>query len=222
MMTEIDNAVDGMQSLCVTNLAEGRLTDDDAPPEVRAAASVAAEATNSLLALTDSTKEKLDEIAVREQRGELPKQGAETLRSEVTAEATALLEQADEFFEEAHQEALGIALDYFQPQVESDREALARDSFNVALGDDGKAAAARLLGMATHSADGEALAVLSTPYARTKLMSLGVSDIDEQLHQARCLVAERVEGVPELLSKLEKTETAHQAGQKVLQFAIGI
>lgn len=221
-MTEVDNAVEGMQSLCITNLAEGRLTDEDAPPEVRAAASVAAESTNSLLALADSTKEKLNEIAVREQRGELPKQGAETLRSEVTAEATALLEQADEFFEEAHQEALEITLDYMQPRVESEREALARDSFNVALGDDGKAAAARLVGMAAHSDDGEALAVISTPYARTKLISLGVSDVDERLHEARCLVAERVDGVPEILAKLEKTSTAHQAGQKVLQFAVGI
>jgi hypothetical protein len=221
-MTEVNNAIEGMQALCVNSLAEGRLTDDDAPPEVRAAAQVAAESAGSLLAISDSTKAKLAEVAVRERRGEIPKQGAETLRGEITSEAQKLVEQADDFFEEALAEATEITLDYMQPRVESEREALARDSFNTALGSDGKAAAARLVGMAAHSEDGEALAVISTPYARTKLMSLGVSDIDERLHEARCLVAERVEGVPEILGKLEKTSTGYQAGRKVLHFETGI
>ena len=66
-----DKAVAEMQSITVKSLAEGRVHDAD--PQVRAAADACATSANSLLAIADAAKGKLDEIAHREQRGELPK-----------------------------------------------------------------------------------------------------------------------------------------------------
>src|SRR6478609_793602 len=115
MSTDSSNrAVAEMQAIAVQGLAEGRMADDP-NPEVRAAADVAASSANALLAIADGAKAKMDEIAVREQRGELPKAGAETLRREVREETESLTNEADRTFHAAHEDAKDMLIESFLP-----------------------------------------------------------------------------------------------------------
>lgn len=216
------DAVAEMAAITVKNLAEGRL-GSDADPEVKAAADVAASSANSLLAVADGAKAKLAEIAHREQRGELPKAGADTLRSEVRTEAESLSREAERQFTAAHKDAQELAVSSALPKVAQDRELLARQEMSLALGDaQGPEVASRVYGLAQGGSD-EAVAVLvNSSFGRQALISKGVSNVDELLTQARQVVAEKNEATGGTLASLEKLETAFQAGTRVVDFTMGL
>jgi hypothetical protein len=220
--TAVEKGVTEMQAIAVTNLAEGRL-GDSADPEVRAAANVAAQSANSLLAIADTAKGKLSEIAHREERGELPKAGADTLRSEVRDEVESLAREAQRTFEQAHSDAQELAVISALPEVAQDREILARQEMSLALGDsEGPEAVSRVFGLANGGSD-EAVAVLvNTSFGRQSLISRGVRDVDETLTQARQIVASKNEATGATLASLEKLGTAFQAGTKVVDFSLGL
>jgi hypothetical protein len=223
MSTDSSNrAITEMQAIAVQGLAEGRMADDP-NPEVRAAADVAASSANALLAIADTAKAKMDEIAVREQRGELPKAGAETLRREVREETEALTNEADRTFHAAHEDAKDMLIDSFLPEVDQERELLARQEFMLALGDgSGPDVVPRVLGLAEHGS-AEAVAVLvNSTYGRQALISKGVRNVDEVLETARTSVASANPELEPALAKLDNLDKAFQAGGRVVAFSLGI
>lgn len=216
-----DKAVTEMSAITVRNLAEGRLHDGD--PQVRAAADAAATSTNSLLAIADTAKGKLSEIAHREQRGELPKAGADTLRREVAQEAQTLSREAQVQYEAAHKDATELAVSTALPKVDQNREILARQEMSLALGDaQGPDVVTRVFGLAQGGSE-EAVAVLvNSSFGRQSLISKGVSDVDEILSKARRIVATKNGDTEATLAKLAKLDTAFQAGTKVVNFSLGL
>jgi hypothetical protein len=222
MTDSSDRAVTEMQAIAVQGLADGRMADDP-NPEVREAANVAASTANALLAIADTTKAKMDEIAVREQRGELPKAGADTLRREVREETEVLTNEAERTFHAAHEDAQDLLLDSFLPQVDQERELLARQEFMLALGDaQGPDVVARVLGLAEHGS-AEAVAVLvNSSYGRQALISKGVSNVDEILETARKSVASWNPELEPAMAKLDNLDKAYQAASRVVAFSLGV
>jgi hypothetical protein len=209
-----------MASIAITNLAEGRV-DGDANPQVRAAADAAAESCNAVLAINDAAKQKLAEIREQEQRGLLPKAGADTLRSEVTAQVREIANQASDQFDSAYNDAVDLAVTAALPTVALEREALARQEMALALGDaQGPEATARALGLLQGGSDEAKAVLLTTSYGRQALISKGVSNVDGFLNESRQTVASQDLAVGSVLAKLEKLGTAMEAGTKSLIYAV--
>jgi hypothetical protein len=209
-----------MQSIAITNLAEGRV-GSDADSQVRAAAEAAATSCNAVLAITDAVKEKLADIAEQESRGLLPKAGADTLRGELSDNAQELATQAAQEFEAAQADALDLAVTAALPTVALEREILARQEFSMAIGDaKGPEAQARALGLLNGGSDEAKAVLLTTSFGRQALISKGVSNVDSFLSESRQQVASQDLAVGAILAKLDKLDTAFEAGTKALIYAV--
>lgn len=216
-----DKAVTNMAAITVKNLAEGRVQDAD--PQVKAAADACASSTNSLLAIADTAKGKMDEIAHREQRGELPRAGADTLRREVQQEAQSLSREAQRQYEASHKDATELAVTTALPHVVQERESLSRQEMMLALGDaQGPDVVSRFFGVINGGSDEAKAVLLNSSFGRQALISKGVKDVDELLAKGKLVAAEQDETVAVTLEKLEKLNTAFQAGTKVVDFSLGL
>lgn len=203
-MTTSTNHSDRFRDLASKALTASRLADGEVPP---AAVDAYGDAQEAVLAITSAAmqlEEKKADLAKK--RDLLPKEGAARLRREANQEAQAVAGEATQAFTKAMGQVEDALLQSALPTLKSDnREALARQELEVALGDaQGADAASRLLGVAK-SGSAEAQAVLGTPFARTALIARSVPNVDEKLRSARTVVAE-TSGSPEAVSAREGLE----------------
>jgi hypothetical protein len=222
MTHQIDSPTDRFGGLAQESLAEASL--HDASVEALDSHSDAFNAVQDTLAVTSALEEKLAELS--ENKVYLPQAGYDKLRREAIEEAKALTGQAQRRFTQSYQAAESAILDSALAKLSTDREALARSELQVAVGDaTGPEAKSRILGVAK-SGSAEAQAVLGTPFAKTYLISKGVSNVDRLLADARKIIA-RTGASPEAqraaagLDRLAKLGGAQAAAQAAFRHAFG-
>jgi hypothetical protein len=206
------------------SLAEARLPEDAGlPVVVRDALRDATDAVRDGLQVASGLEASLAELADR--KLEMTKPHYDKVRAETIEAAKIRAQVAQRRYAEASEAAESAALDAALPKLATDREFLARQEFEVALGGaSGAEVSSRVLGLARHGSP-EVQSVLNTSFARTSLIARSAPNIDKVLRAAKQIVVENG-ATPEAtrarvaLDKLGKLGPAQGAAGAALRVAL--
>jgi hypothetical protein len=195
--------------------------DSSVPPEVAAAAEDGATAVSAVLAIAGAAKEKLAHWTEQQKQGLVPAEGALIQRQQVRDKALQLARDADRSFNAAHDAAVEAVTTAALPKLPENRELLARQELDVVLGGaEGSSAKARILAAAQNGSD-DVRAILATPYARQRLISAGVSSVDDTLSTLKRVIASTDKAAQANLEKLENLSGAYLAAGSAFRHSLG-